>query len=372
MLFSVERNRILKELQYIQGIIEQKNTIPILANLLLQAEGKEIRVTATDLEVGLKSTCRADIEKEGAVTIAAKKFYEIVRLLPESEILVELSDNDMVQVTCDKVYFRINSLPIDDFPALPTCNFDKALEIPAPLLKEFIRKTFSSIPLEDTRYALLGAFFMTDGHVFRMVSTDTHRLAFVEKKAKKKKSAGPQMSVIVPRKTLNEIRTLLDDKAEKVLFVQDGNHIFFNINDRVLISRVLEGEFPNYEKVLPSKYDKEITLKRAELQMAIKRVSLLSSERSHAINLQVKDGELTVCTSNPQLGEAKEILNIEYSGEELEVRYNSQYLLDFLNIVDCEEIVFALKGESYQCIMLPKDDKEKDTDYRYVLMPMRF
>ena len=157
MKFSVTKDVILTELQLFQGIVEKRNTMPILANILINATEEKVELIGTDLEVGLKSTCGADIEKEGAVTIAAKKFYEIVRLLPEAEILVELADNDMVQVTCDKVYFKINSLPIEDFPALPTYNFDKALEIPAPLLKEFIRKTFSSIPLEDTRYALLGA-----------------------------------------------------------------------------------------------------------------------------------------------------------------------------------------------------------------------
>ena len=368
MLFNVERIHFLKELQYIQGIIEQKNTIPILANLLLQADKKGIKITATDLEVGLKSSCKAEVEKEGAITVAAKKLYEIVRLLPESKIMVEQTD-ERVSITCDQSYFKINSLPIEDFPALPSYNFKKALKIPAAAFKELIRRTFSSIPLEDTRYALLGAFFLTDGQSFRMVSTDTHRLAYMEKKDPEKK-AMEQQTVIIPRKTLNEIRALLDEKVETVLFARDSNHIFFDIGGRVLISRVLEGEFPSYEKVLPAKYDKEIILEREEMLMAIKRVALLSSERSHAVNMDIKGSELTVSSSNPQIGEAKETLQIEYTGAEVEVRYNSQYLLDFLGIVDSEKILFALKGETHQCIMQPVG--EKDTDYRYVLMPMRF
>lgn len=368
MRFRVGRDALQNELQFLQGIAEKKKTIPILSNILLRAQDDSLRLAATDLEVSLTAGCDSTVEEPGGITVSAKKFFEVVRALPPEEISVELAEGNWLEIRCGSAFFRLVGLPVEDFPEIPEHDFADAVSIPHELWRQLIGRTIFAVTQEDARYALNGALLEIGGGHIRMVATDAHRLALVERPLEAA-SAG-DVRAIVPKKTLSELRNLGSDDDE-VLFGQDEHHLYFQIGHRVLATRVIEGQFPAYDKVIPKDNPIEVRFDQEEMASAIRRVSLLASERSRAIKFTFADGEAVVSSSNPELGEARESVAVHYDQDEMEISFNAQYILDFLSAVTSTEVAFRIKDPASQGLLQPGGEEEEGQSYRYVVMPMR-
>jgi len=363
---------LLRELQLLQGIVERKTTIPVLANLLMEADANEIRLLATDLEVGLRSRCDASVARPGTVTIPAKKLFEIVRNLPETDVRIE-EDRGGVRVAADRFDSRLATQSPEEFPQVPTGSDEYPESMSAAGLRQMVKKTQFAITGEDTRYFLNGGLLVLGAESMSLVATDGHRLALVTVpragEEKDRPTGAEELRVILPKKTLSELDRLLGDGVEVVHFSRTENHLFFKVGDRIRISRVIDGQFPAYERVIPKTNDKKIDFERDKLTSAIRRVSLLSNERSRAVKLQIEPGQVEVTSSSPDVGDARELLMVEYAGPALQVCFNAQYMLDFLTAVETDQIVLEFKDDVSQAVMRPLGPE--GYDYLYVIMPMR-
>jgi len=367
MEIIVRRNDFVKELQLVQGIVERKNSIPILSNVLVEARGGEVRISATDLDVSLRCGCAAQVKKEGSITLGAKKLYEIVRSLPESDVHLTVLPDSWATVECERVVFKMAGLPREDFPSLPEGKSTKGIEIPADALRALISRTAFAITAEDARYYLSGALLLLERESASMVATDGHRLAFAQRKVALKVTE--PMRVLVPRKAISEIARLLE--TEESLTLQPvESHLVFTVGGRTLTSKVVDAQFPAFEKVIAAAGDKTVNLGRDPLLSAIRRVSLLSSERSRAVKLSLGPGKLELTASSPDLGEARESLSVDYGGEAVEIGFNAQYLVEFLGVAGGDQVALSLKDAETQGLLRPIGQDE--TDYRYIVMPMRF
>jgi DNA polymerase-3 subunit beta len=369
MELVVRKNDLLRELQLFQGIVERKNTIPILANVLMEAKGEEVKFLATDLEVGLRSKCAASVAKSGSLTLPAKKLYEIVKSFPETDIRIA-EEKGGVKVAADRFDSRMQTLPREDFPTLPEGGGAAVVVLPRAALKEMVAKTQFAITGEDTRYFLNGALFVLRNDTMSLVATDGHRLALVTvKRDAKAKNDGEETKPILPKKTLGELARLLTEGDGDVAFERGENHLFFDVGGRMLISRMIDGQFPAYERVIPKGNDKHIEFERDRLTNAVKRVALLSNERSRAVKFQIDKNKVDVTSSSPEFGEAKETLPVDYTGPPLQICFNAQYVLDFLSAVTTDVVALDLKDEVSQAVMSPVG--AEGYEYTYVIMPMR-
>jgi len=366
MELVVRKNDLLRELQLFQGIVERKNTIPILANVLIEADGDEVRMLATDLEVALRSRCPASVAKSGSLTLPAKKLYEILKALPETDVRIE-EDKKGVKVAADRFDSRMQTLPREDFPTLPDASGKPRATLPRTALKEMVAKTQFAITGEDTRFFLNGAKFVLKPDSLAMIATDGHRLALVE--VKHDVGITDETGVILPKKTILELGKLLVEGDGDVLFESGENHLFFDVGGRMLISRMIDGQFPAYERVIPKGNDKHIEFERERLTNAVKRVALLSNERSRSVKIEIGKGKVEVTSSSSEFGEAREELPVDYSGNPMTISFNAQYVLDFLNVVETDVVELSLKDEVSQAVMKPVG--AKGYDYTYVIMPMR-
>jgi DNA polymerase III subunit beta len=367
MELVVRKADLLRELQLFQGIVERKNTIPILANVLMDAKGSEVRFAATDLEVGLRSRCKAEVAKGGSLTLPAKKLFEIVKALPDTDVRIE-EEKGGVKVAAERFDSRITTMPRDDFPSLPEGSGTAEATLPRDAMRQMVAKTQFAITGEDTRYFLNGALFVLKPGEMSLVATDGHRLALV---SVKRESDGNQEEsrIILPKKTLLELGRLLGEGDEPVRFEKGENHLFFEVGGRVLISRTIDGQFPAFERVIPKANDKSITFERDRLTSAVKRVALLSNERSRAVRFQIEPGQVVVTSNSSEFGEAKEVLPVDYTGTALTICFNAQYVVDFLGAVETEQVALEFKDEMSQAVMKPVG--AEGYDYTYVIMPMR-
>lgn len=368
MELVVRKNDLLRELQLFQGIVERKNTIPILANVLMEAKGDVVRFLATDLEVGLRSHCAASISKGGSLTLPAKKLYEIVKALPETDVRIE-EDKGGVKVAADRFDSRMQTLPREDFPNLPEATGGGGATLRRDALAKMVAKTHFAITGEDTRYFLNGALFVLREDSMSLVATDGHRLALVTFKREGAPKGTEEVKVILPKKTLWELGRLLSDGDGDIRYERGENHLFFDVGGRVLISRMIDGQFPAYERVIPKGNDKRVEFERERLINAIRRVALLSNERSRAVKLSFESGKVEVASSSPEFGEAREQLTVDYTGTPMQICFNAQYVIDFLNAVDTDSVAMELKDEVSQTIMRPVGNEAYE--YTYVVMPMR-
>ena len=373
MELVVRKADLLRELQLFQGIVERKNTIPILANVLIEATGDEVKLLATDLEVGLRSKCTAAVSKGGSLTLPAKKLYEIIKALPETDVRIE-QDRNGVKVAADRFDSRMQTLPREDFPSLPEATGSYNASLPRDVLKQMVAKTQFAITGEDTRYFLNGALFILRPDSMGLVSTDGHRLALVNVPRDKDKSKGKgrvdeEVRVILPRKTLLELGRLLADGEGDIQYERGENHLFFDIGGRLLISRMIDGQFPAFERVIPKSNDKRVEFDRDRLTSAVKRVALLSNERSRAVKFQMDKGKVEIASSSPEFGEAKEVLIVDYASTPVTICFNAQYVLDFLAVVETDSVSLEFKDEMSQAVMKPIG--ADGYDYTYVIMPMR-
>ncbi len=364
MKFSLAKETLLDELQLLQGIVEKRNTMPILANILMNVSESQIELTGTDLEVGLRTHFEATIEKPGAITINGKKIFEIVKSLPEGQVVTVEQKDELVEITAGDSEFKVLCLPKEDYPQVPEPQFEKKILLPLKDLKEMIDRVYYAITQEQ-RYYLNGALLSVKDKQMELVSTDGHRLSFTSRSDDAIK-VEKDISVIVAKKTLNEIRKF---DEESVAFDLDDNNLFFNVGRRTLISRIIESKFPNYQAVIPKDNPHLLSIGREELANAIRRVSLLSSERSKGIKFYLEKNKMRLFSSNPEIGEARDRLDVEYKGQNLEIGFNAQYLLDFLTAIAAERVDFEIKDENSAVLLKP--GTEEDIKNIYVLMPMK-
>jgi DNA polymerase III subunit beta len=367
MEIVVRKNDLLKELSLLQGIVERKNTIPILANVLLDATKDGISLLATDLDVALRSKCDATVTKPGTLTLPAKKLFEIVNALPDTEIRIqEDKGGKSVTITADRFESRMQTLPASEFPT-PASETDTAVaSLPGAALKRMISHTRFAITSEDTRYFLNGAQLVLAPDSMSMVATDGHRLAFV--RVMESPGKGAKSEVLLPRKTLNEVARLIDG-ADSIEFSQGENHLFFRAGSRLLISRKIDANFPAYERVIPKSNDKSIEFDRDRLAAAVRRVRLLSNERSKAVKFAIGKDQVEITSSTPEVGEAHEVLPVDYNGAAMQICFNADYVDNFLSVVETETITLEFKDEMSQAVVKPIG--AEGYDYTYVIMPMR-
>lgn len=365
MKFSIKKEDIASELQLLQGIVEKRNTMPILANILVNATEKEIELTGTDLEVGLKTHFTAKIEEEGSITLSGKKIFEVVKSLPEGKKVTFEETGDLImQVTSGESKFKVLCLPKDDYPQVPEAKFERKIILPLGIFQEMIDRVYFAITQEQ-RYYLSGALLIIKDKSMELVSTDGHRLAYTANSMKDLK-VEKEIRAIVAKKTLSELRKFEDETIE---FDLDESNLFFKVENRTLMSRIIEGKFPDFEAVIPKDNPNTFTVSREEITESVRRVSLFSTERSKGIKFFIEKDEIRLFSSNPEMGEAQDRVGIDYKGEGLEIGFNSQYLLDFLSAVKSERIQFEFKDSNSSVLMKPEVSEK--VDYLYILMPMK-
>lgn len=376
MEFTIEKSDLLKELNLVQGVVEKKNTIPILQNLLIESNGADrISILGTDLDVSLRTGAAASVTDEGAVVVGARKLFDIVRSLPDAPIHFRQESNDWVTIECERSKFKVVGQAREHFPAVPEWT-EAQYRLPSDVLRTMINRTIFAITQEESRYTLNGAFFRLHGPDVRMVATDGHRLAYVERgglqtgtNGSSKEGDADEVKALIPKKTLAELLRLAAEHDDLVEFARDENHLFFRFGGRVLVSRMLSGQFPNYELVMPKDNDRTVKVDGAVFQSAIRRVALMADERSHAIKFVFGSERLDITSQSSEVGEAKETLQTDYVGPDIQIGFNAQYLADFLNVAGDGSVSFEFKDGQSQAQLRP--DAGDDYDYRYVIMPMR-
>ena len=363
MEIRLNRNEFLAELAPMQGIVERRTTIPVLSHLLLSAANDRLSLAATDLDVSLTSWVEAEVKKEGAIAVGAKKFVEIIRALQGEQVKLVLDDRALT-ITAGSSRFKIHGLPAADFPTLPDVSKETAVQIPFTRLRKMVAKVLFAVSSEESRFQLNGALFKPKDKALELVATDGHRLALVEDDIDGVKEGD---GVLVPRKALQELQRFEGDGD--LAFRRGEHHLSFRLGKRELICRILEGTFPDYERVIAKDNDKKAIFERLVLADAVRRVALLTGDRARAVRLLLKDGALTVSTSNPDLGEAVEEVPCEYTGGELKLGINPDYLDQFLSAVDGQKVRLDMKDENTQCVGVPVEGDDKR--YLCVIMPMR-
>jgi DNA polymerase-3 subunit beta len=360
----------VRELSLAQGVVEKKNTIPILSNIRLRADKDRLELSSTDLEIGLIHGLTADVIESGEYTVSAKKLYEIVRSLPEDEVSIEVGDGGRMSVSCARSKFSIVGLDPVDFPVLPECDFAEGFEIGIKTLASLVHKVLFAVTMDESRFPLAGSLFIGRPGNVEMVATDGHRLSHAQA-ACELKGLEQEKRFVIPKKTLSELKKALElGGDESVTVVARDNHIFFRISGRTFISRGVEDQFPAYEKVLPQSNNISVSFAKAELEGAVRRVSLLAPEKGGGVKLRFADGSLKVSSSNPDLGDANEELACEYAAEPLEIGFNAQYIVDFLSVTDAERVAVKLKDGVTQGLFEPEGESE-EVRHQYVIMPMR-
>ncbi|MGA2271426.1 MAG: DNA polymerase III subunit beta [Bryobacteraceae bacterium] len=371
MEFTVSKSDLVRELSLSQGVVEKKTTIPILSNVLLEAESDRVVLTATDLELGIRCSCPARVKKEGAGTVPARKLLEYARLLPEADVNVKFLENHWASITCGRSRTRIAGMSRESYPELPQMP-EQIAEIPVKLLASMIARTSFAISMEESRFTLNGALLFLHAEGLVMVATDGHRLAYVQSESPTGSQVSKQFRALIPRKAMLELIKLADDAAPdaKAIFAGDDNHLFFQMGHRLLMTRKLTGNFPDYERVLPKDHQLVAKLQKDEIRSAIERVAQFADERSRAIRVQFTNGEVRVFSSSVETGDSEESVPSEYQGPDLEIGFNAQYLLDFLRVIPQNQVAFELKDQKSAGEMRPAGEGVTD-QYRYVVMPMR-
>jgi DNA polymerase-3 subunit beta len=371
MEISVSKSDLLKELTATQGVVERKTTIPILSNFLFEASGDRLAITATDLDLSLRTAAPAKVKKEGTCTVPARKLYDYVKLLGDGDISIKLLENHWVQIRSGRSNTKMVGMARANFPALPSFPTESAIQIPAQVLRNLIAKTIFAISNEESRYTLNGALLVLKPESITMVATDGHRLAHIEHSNDKLPVSG-ELRVLVPKKAMAELSTLLSvTDTPSVDFAKDESTLFFRVGGRLLTSRQLTGQFPNYEAVLPRDNNKSVTVHCDELSAAIQRVAQFADERSNAIRMRVEKNELKVSSSNTETGESEDSIETSYSGDPLAIGFNSQYLLEFLKVVGSGDVRFEFKDAQSAGQLRPDEASDSEYKYRYVVMPMR-
>jgi DNA polymerase-3 subunit beta len=369
MELTLKRGDFLNELTLMQGVVERKNTIPILANILLKASDGHLNFTSTDLDLTLLSQASARVVQPGSVTVPARKLFDLIRNLPEADVSLKLMENHYLGVSCERSHFRLVAQPAEDFPTVPKVDGKDEVSFNLDLWKRLTRKVLYAVSAEETRFQLMGALLKDKGAEFELVATDGHRLALVNFPKEEKKTTLP--NVLVPKKALAEILKMDGGEGATLTIRHSENHLLFTVGARQLVARLLDVNFPDYEKILSKGNDRVAIVLRTAAQSAIRRVSLFAPERARGVKLSFEKGVLTVTSASQELGEGTETLDIAFDAEPLALGLNAQYLLDFLDEAETEKVRLELKDENTQCLCQPEGGIEGASRYLYVVMPMR-
>lgn len=371
MEITVSRFELLRELSATQGVVERKTTIPILSNYLFEASADRLSLTATDLDLSLRTSCNAKVKKEGACTIPARKLFDYVKLLPDADITIKLLENHWVSIRCGRSNTKMVGMARSNFPSLPVFPTAGVVKIPAQVLRGMIARTGFAIANEESRYTLNGALMVLKSESITMVATDGHRLAHVERNGEKFEGVSGELKTLVPKKAMDELKSLVDaaDDVETIEFAKDESTLFFRIGPRLLTSRQLTGQFPNYEAVLPKDNSKSILLHGEDLGAAIARVAQFADERSRAVRLKLEKGELKLSASSTETGESEDSIETDYNAEPLTIGFNAQYITDFLKAAGNGDVRLELKDSQSAGQLRPAEGEEYK--YRYIVMPMR-
>lgn len=373
MKLVIQKGDLQRGLARIQAIVEKRNSMPILANVLLTADGKgdkgSLELAATDLEVGIRGAQPANVAKPGALTVSARKLYDIVRELPDEAIELSATPNAYLEIKCGRSRFSLAGTDADEYPSLPEFAPERLVHLQAAVLSQMIERTMYAASVDETRYNLNGVYFEvdTEKEKIRMVATDGHRLALVERSVGAEAS-GLASGVIIPRKGLAELKRLVDEEdADEIELGFEGNSGLVRKGNVTLVMRLIEGEFPNYHQVIPKDADQRLTLAAEPLLRGLRRVALLSAERSRAVKVDLSDGRLVMSSSNPDLGEAQEEMDVDYAGDAISIGFNAKYLMESLAALNGKEIEIGLRDANSPAEIRPTDD----ADTLAVVMPMR-
>jgi DNA polymerase III subunit beta len=367
MEFRIAADELKKALHRAQGIVERKATMPILSNVLVTAAKGSVTVTAFDLDIGIVSEHQAEVAKPGAVTVSAKTLLDIVSFVPDAQVAVKKLPNNYAEITSGAAHYKIVGMAPEEFPKLPKEDAGQLVKVSGPTLQEMVKKTAYAISTDETRYVLNGVYFEPrEGGRVRMVATDGHRLALVERDLPGdfKLKAG----VIIPRKGLFELKRLLDEAPEAEMQLGFAeNSALFKKPGLSMVMRLIDGQFPEYQRVIPKEGEKQLLVNRTRLGDALKRIALLSADKSNAVRVALSENLLRITATNPDLGEAKDDLEVAYRGPSLTVGFNARYILDVLAAMETDEVAFELGDEHSPGVLHAPGDRT----YTTVVMPMR-
>jgi DNA polymerase-3 subunit beta len=371
MMVEIEKKDLISLIGKTQNIVEKRTTMPILVNVLLEAGQNRLKVFATDLEVSLTDEVAVKKEKAGRVAVNARNLFDIVKELADGPIQLLKKENNWLEIRQNKSVFNIVGISADEYPLFPSYTTQDFMKIEAEVLSDMIEKTIYSVSTDETRYHLNGVYFerqMQQGQeVYRMVATDGHRLSLVDRTAQQKSSSLPSQGVIIPRKGLYEIRKLLDSVTGQFEMAIEGSQLIVRHGSTVLMVRLIEGKYPNYQQLIPQNLNRQVMIHRETLLASLKRVSLLSNQKYKGVTLALSEGRLEISSNNPELGDAKEEIEVNYSGPDLKIGFNARYILDVLGSLDEAEVDLHLNDHLSPGLMRPHNDPS----YTCVVMPMR-
>jgi len=367
MNLTISKEQIINGLQAVQNVVSTRTTLPILSNVLLRAEGERLEFTATDLDVTVTCSVEAKVKKGGASTVPVKRLFGIVRELPNAEIELQVDDKNICAIQSGASYYKINGLSADEFPPPPRFKEDKKVVLPQEKIKGMMKKTSFAISTDESRYVLNGIFFSLKDHKLTMVATDGRRLALVDEEAEVADSS--QGEFIVPAKAVNELNRLLVDKGEIEVRLAENQASFTLKDDKgssvLVVTKLIEGNYPNYRQVIPAETKERISLVREEFLHALRRAEIMTSEKSNSVKLSFGKNRLEITANSPEVGEAKETLTINYKGKEMAIAFNPKYMIDPLNALPNDEVFLELIDELSPGVL------KINGPFLYVVMPMR-
>jgi DNA polymerase-3 subunit beta len=359
---SVTKNKILEGLQRVQNVVSTRTTLPILSNVLIQAEAGGVSLTTTDLDVGVRCMIEAEVTKQGATTVPARKLFSILKEVPAPQIDVDVDDRNAASIRCGSSFYKIMGLPQEEFPRFPKADGAKVLKLEQAVLRDMLRRTAYAVSNDETRYVLNGVYMSFKGDKLTVVATDGRRLALIEHEIEVPK--GTESEIIIPTKAVGELQRLLGDKGDVKLSLGE-NQIICELDGTTLVSKLIEGTYPNFRQVIPAEAKERVTLERELFLAALHRASILASEKSQSVKLTFTKNTLTISANTPEVGEAKETMSIAYKGKELSIAFNPQYLMDPLRNLDADEVFLELTDELSPGVL------KVSAPFLYVIMPMR-
>lgn len=373
MKFEIQKEDFVRLLQRTQNVIEKRNTMPVLANVLIVAEKGKVLVFATDLEISVKDEVKTKVETEGRVVVSAKNLYDLVKELPEGVVTVSRKSNNWMELKSNKALFNIVGMSAEEFPEFPSYENAEFVSVQGNTLRDMIEKTIYSVSNDETRYYLNGVYFERvnkgDESVLRMVATDGHRLSLIDKKVEIPFPKGKAEGVIIPKKGLNELRKLLEqsDEEEKIEMAFSGSNLVVRKEHVVLLVRLIEAKYPNYQQLIPARLQRQVGVSKEEFLASLRRVSLLSNQKSKGITLSLSKGSMEIMSNNPELGDAKEEIDVNYAGENIKIGFNAKYIMDILATIQDSEVDIELNDQLSPGVIRPSNDPS----YTCVVMPMR-
>lgn len=368
MNIEIDKKELLNLIGKTLNIVEKRNTMPVLMNVLLEAEGQYLKVFATDLEVSLTDQSPVKVIQPGKVAVSAKSLFDIAKELGEGKIQLTRKENNWLEIRQGRYQSKIVGISAEEYPVFPSFSGQGFAEIPGMVLREMIDRTVYSVSNDETRYHLNGVYFEQKGELgYTMVATDGHRLSLIQKSLPSQKLMTQGQGVIIPRKGLNEIKKLLDSLDGPFEVAIEGSQMILRNSNTTLMIRLIEGKYPNYSQFIPQNLKRKITINRDSFLTSLKRVSLLANQKSKAITLSIVDGKMEIASNNPELGDAKEEIEVEYSGQDLKIGFNAKYIQDVLTAMSEEKVDFEINDQLSPGLIRPHNDPA----YTCVVMPMR-